>query len=456
MTYNKDKNDKNDKKFSVGICTLGCRVNQYESECMISEFMRLGFEIKGFGDVCDVYVVNTCTVTAGSDKKSRQMIRRAKNQNKKAVVAVCGCYSQNNPGAFKDGLWADIVAGTTEKTKIPGLALGILNGMRPDSNILVKNIGEYDRYENICANRSEKTRAYIKIQDGCDARCSYCIIPQVRGRSKSREYEEIWAETKKFDEMGYREIVLTGIEISSYGKDFGDKFDLLGLLEKLDAEPEFGSIGSIRLSSLDPSLVRKDFIDRVAVLGKVANHFHLSLQSGSTKVLNAMRRKYSAETVVENMGYAKQKIKDLNLTADLIVGFPGETDGDFEKTIEMAKLLNIYHAHIFKYSKRPNTEAAILPGQVGENEKNERSRRLSEVCGQTKEQIHKENLGKTFEVIVEDMEGGYHTAKTKNFIDVKIEAEAGAKMPPAARVKIFGYDRDFLYGKILSQNPFCC
>jgi threonylcarbamoyladenosine tRNA methylthiotransferase MtaB len=273
----------------------------------------------------------------------------------------------------------------------------------------------------------------------------------VRGRSKSREYSQIYEEAKCFGEMGCREIVLAGIEISSYEKDFG----LLALLEKLNAEPELKNITSIRLSSLDPSLVKKDFIDRLSSLEKIANHFHLSLQSGSTDILNSMHRKYSAETVIKNMEYAKQKIKGLNLTADIIVGFPGETEEDFEKTIEMVKLLDIYHAHIFKYSKRKNTQAADFAGQVGEDIKNERSKKLSEICAQTKEKIHKENLGKEFDVIVEDITGGCYTAKTKNFFDVKIKINAIDKNkthPDAAKIKIFDYDKDFLYGEIVDKG----
>ena len=435
------------QKFSAGVCTLGCRVNQYESECIISEFDALGFEMKDFGDICDVYVINTCAVTAGSDKKSKQMIRRAKNRNKNAVIAVCGCFSQNSPEAFKAELSADIVAGTTEKTKIPALALGVLNNIRPENSVLVKNIGGYDTYENISACRSKKTRAYLKIQDGCDGKCSYCIIPKLRGRAKSREYAHIFAEAKRFCETSCREIVLTGIEISSYGKDFENRdFDLMALLEKLHAEPALGGIASIRLSSVDPSLIKMDFVDRLASLGKIANHFHLSLQSGSNGILNSMRRKYSAETVMENIGYAKQKIKGLNLTADIIVGFPGETEKDFEKTVEMARLLNIYHAHIFKYSKRPGTEAAGFAGQVGEEIKNARSGEISKVCGNIKEKIHSENLGKEFEVIAEEAGGGYYTAKTKNFFDVKIKIDENQRPPATEKIKIFDYDRDFLYG----------
>ena len=469
------KKMKNKKNFTAAVCTLGCRVNQYESDCIISEFIKSGFEIKSFNDsdeICDVYVINTCTVTAGSDKKSKQMIHRAKKMNPDAIIAVCGCFSQNNPEIFKSDLHADIIAGTSEKTKIPKIAFDILNNNAPkppfergcpkggglrsphDSCILVKPIAEYKTYENISAYQSEKTRAYIKIQDGCDCNCSYCIIPQVRGNVKSRDYSDIYDEIKRFNDMNYHEIVLTGIEISSYDID---GLKLITLLEKLNGEPELNNITSIRLSSVDPSLIKKDFIDRIADLHKIANHFHLSLQSGSTKILNLMRRKYNIETVIKNIAYAKEKIKDLNLTADIIVGFPGETDEDFEKSIETVKLFNIYHAHIFAYSKRPGTNAADFDDQIGEDIKNSRSKKLSETCKKIKEEIHRENLNKEFDVIIEDLSrDGFYTAKTRSFMDIKIKnnTKAGTtwKPPPngtVQKIKIINFDKDYLYGEIL-------
>ena len=457
----------NGLKFSAAVCTLGCRVNQYESDCVISEFINLGFEIKEFGDICDVYVINTCTVTAGSDKKSKQMIRRAKKLNPNAVIAVCGCLSQRNPEIFEShgsDLHADIIIGTSEKIRIPELCLEQLHvGTRyivSDSgrhvwrpyknNILVKPIGEYKIYENINAYQSENTRAYVKIQDGCDAKCSYCIIPQVRGTVKSRKYCDIYAEIKRFNDMDYHEIVLAGIEISSYGKDF-EKENLINLLEKLNAEPELTNIKSIRLSSIDPSIIKKDFIDRLANLDKIANHFHLSLQSGSTRILNLMRRKYNAETVTENLFYAKDKIKDLNLTADIIVGFPGETEEDFEKSADIIKLLNIYHAHVFSYSKRPGTDAENLENQICENIKNQRSKKISQTCEKIKEEIHKNNSGREFEVIIEDLSrDDFYTAKTRNFLDVKIKKISDTDIRGTVRkIKVTGYDKDFLYGEII-------
>jgi len=441
----------NSGRFSVAVCTLGCRVNQYESDCIISGFINLGFDVKNFGEICDVYVINTCTVTAGSDKKSKQMIRRAKRLNKDAVIAVCGCFSQINPQVFKRDLEADIVLGTSEKLKIPEFALDILNNKNiSNNNIFVKDISEYNIYENINAYRSEKTRAYVKIQDGCENNCSYCIIPKVRGIVKSRRYNDIYDEIKRFNDMNYHEIVLTGIEISSYGRDFEDKTNLISLLEKLNGEKRLNNITSIRLSSVDPSLIKRDFADRLAELNKIANHFHLSLQSGSTRILNLMRRKYNAEMIIKNIAYAKEKIKDLNLTADIIVGFPGETDGDFSESLKIAEVLNIYHTHIFAYSKRPGTDAADFENQVAEDIKNKRSKKLSEKCGKIKEEIHRENVGKEFDVIIEELSGdGFYTAKTRNFIDVKIKPRDNINLHGTEQtIKIINYDKNFLYGEI--------
>ena len=438
----------NNNNFKASVCTLGCRVNQYESDCVISEFTNLGFEIKDFGDVCDVYVINTCTVTAGSDKKSKQMIRRAKKLNKDAVIAVCGCFSQNNPRVFKSDLQADIILGTSEKISIPKLALKILNNKTKNKSEynLVNPISEYKIYENINAYQSEKTRAYIKIQDGCEANCAYCVIPQVRGIVKSRGYSDIYEEVKRFNDMNYHEIILTGIEISSY-RDINSNCKLIDVLEKLNGESDLKNITSIRLSSVEPSLVNKDFIDRFSMLDKIASHFHLSLQSGSTRILNLMRRKYNIDTVIKNISCAKEKIKDLNITADIIVGFPGETDEDFDMTVNILKILNIYHAHIFTYSKRPNTDAAGFDNQIEESVKNSRSRKISEICANLKEEMHKNNLGKEFLVIVEDLRhDGFYTAKTKNFLDVKIKNHAD--FGTIQKITVTDYDKDFMYGEI--------
>ena len=450
--------DFNILNISAAICTLGCKVNQYESDCIISEFTRLGFAVKNFDEVCDVYVINTCTVTAQSDKKSKQMIRRAKKLNGNAIIAVCGCFSQIAPEYLKANLSnisVDILAGTADKLKIPQLALDVFKNKcdKNGSIDLVKDINECSEYENINAYMSEKTRAYIKIQDGCNAKCSYCIIPLARGKVRSRRYEDILSEVRRFNNMGYHEIVFTGIEIASYGSDLKN-IDLISLLERLDGESSLENITSMRLSSLDPAYINKNFIDRFSQLKKAANHFHLSLQSGSDKILNLMRRKYNIKTVLENMGYAKAKIAGLNITADMIVGFPGESDEDFRKSADIAEELNIYHTHIFTYSKRPHTDAAKFENQVADNIKNERSRELSDKCKKTKYSILKNianSSEKCYDVIIENYHEEndviYYTAKTKNCIDIKIFSHDTAnniKIGSMQTVKITGFDEDFL------------
>ncbi|MCL2159844.1 MAG: MiaB/RimO family radical SAM methylthiotransferase, partial [Oscillospiraceae bacterium] len=305
------------------------------------------------------------------------------------------------------------------------------------------------------ARLSTNTRAYIKIQDGCDCRCSYCVIPQVRGPARSRGYEQIASEAGRLCELGCFEIVLTGIEISSYGKDLGTKGSgLIELLEKLGSEPKLNRLKSIRLSSLDPSLLKKDFVDALAQLELLAPHFHLSLQSGSTAILNKMRRKYTAEVVLENLDYARQKIRELNLTSDIIVGFPGETEEDFDKTLEMVKYLDIYHAHIFKYSKRPGTEAASFGDQVDERSKNSRSQIISSACGQIKERMHKNNIGKIFEAILEEQDkDGFYVAKTKNFMDLKITPKNNAALVGSIqKIQSVDCDKNYIYGKIKEEQ----
>jgi len=429
------------RKYSASVHTLGCRVNQYESDCIISELVNTGFEIKNFDDdACDLYIINTCTVTAASDKKSRQFIRRAKKLNPRAIIAVCGCFSQANPDI--SGLQADIILGTPGKTKIAQLALDILNGHTARGVLDVPCISGYKEYENINASFSEKTRAYVKIQDGCEAACSFCIVPQVRGPNKSRDYADIYNEAKHFSDAGYHELVLTGIEISAY------EGGLINLLENLNNEPDLENIKSIRLGSVDPFILKKDFINRFACLDKVAEHLHLSLQSGSSRILNLMRRRYNAEQVLENISYAESKIAGLNLTADVIAGFPGETDEDFEERRAIINKLRIYHAHVFTYSKRPGTDAAGFGGQVPENIKNARSKLLAQVCERIKAEIHAENIGREFDIILEDLHGGYYTGKTRSFMDVRIMARPPNLCGTWQRVKITGCVQDYLYGEI--------
>ena len=431
-------------RYSAAVHTLGCRVNQYEGDCIISGFMNAGFEIKNFSDAgCDVYVINSCTVTAGSDKKSRQHIRRAKKRNPHALIAVCGCFSQADPEI--SGLQADIIIGTPGKTKIPGIALDILNSRDSprEPHISVGDIAVYSEYENISADFSENTRAYIKIQDGCEAACSFCIVPQVRGREKSRAYADIYAEAKRFGDAGHREIVLTGIEISGYGRGLpAGPASLIGLLEKLNGEPGLANISSFRLSSVDPFIIGRDFVDRIAGLAKAANHLHLSLQSGSPRILGLMRRRYNAEQVRANISYARSKIAGLNLTADIIAGFPGETDADFEQSLELIRDLSIYRAHVFTYSRRPGTDAADFAGQVPEHIKSARGKIIEQACERIREEIHAANVGRELDVILEEP----HAGKTRNFMDVRVTAPGlrGA----ARRVKITGYDKNFLYGGI--------
>ena len=451
----------NNRNLSAAVCTLGCKVNQYESDCIISEFTRLGFKTKDFSEVCDVYVINTCTVTAQSDKKSKQMIRRAKRLNSNAIIAVCGCFSQINPEYFHNSLAVDIIAGTADKLKIPQIAFDILENKNRNVVNIVKDISECNEYENINAYTSEKTRAYIKIQDGCNAKCSYCVIPLARGKVRSRRYEDILSEVRRFNDTGYREIVFAGIEIAAYGTDLKN-IDLISLLEKLDAEPSLTNIISMRLSSLDPAYINKNFIYRFAQLKKSANHFHLSLQSGSDRILNLMRRKYNIKTILENLQYAKDKIPELILTADMIVGFPTENNEDFDKSVDIVEKLNIYHTHIFTYSKRPNTDAAKFDGQIEANIKNERSRELFDKCKKIKYSILKNIANfskKCYDVVIENYhdENGekYYTAKTKNYIDIKIFSrnDGDVVIGSMRTVKVTGFDSDFLLCDMI-REPF--
>lgn len=311
--------------------TLGCKVNQYESQAIAEEFEKNGFIIGRFSEKCGIYIINTCTVTAESDRKTRQMIRRAARHNPKAYVLVAGCYSQLNPGktAGIDGV--DFICGNSNKMRLVDAALGLIASGEKNgaADIKVDDIMSAP-LERMCIHSSERTRAYVKIEDGCDNRCSYCIVPQARGHVRSKPAEDVVEEVKGLVAAGYYEIVLTGIETACWGRDLGDE-NLADLLEKVDA---IEGIGRIRLGSLDPSLMKPEFVDRIAKLSHLAPNFHLSMQSGSSRVLAAMRRRYNAETAESNIAYIREKIPGVTFTADIIVGFPGETEEMFMETVD--------------------------------------------------------------------------------------------------------------------------
>ena len=409
------------KTFSI--LTLGCKVNQYESESMKEIFEKNGYiEVSSETDVADVYVVNTCTVTNLSDRKSRQYIRRAKRENPESIVCVVGCYSQVSPDEVKAIEGVDIIMGTTDRNRIVEL---VENFEVDKSQIsIVKSLKGFTEFQHIEIDKeSEMTRSYMKVQDGCNRFCTYCIIPYARGPIRSRTIEDSFEEVKRLSEAGYKEIVLTGIHIGSYGKDLGDErlVDLIEEIAKVDG------IERIRLSSIEPITITRDFLERIKATGKVCDHFHLSLQSGSNSVLKSMNRRYTREEYIETCDLIREYFPHVGLTTDIIVGFPGETDEDFEDTVDLVKRVQFSKIHVFKYSKRSGTPAADMKNQVDGNIKIERSNRLLELSDKMMDEFIEKNRNTTLKILFEEEKDGFIRGYSTNYIDCKIRGDLELK-----------------------------
>ena len=406
--------------YSVGFYSLGCKVSQYETEAVAEAFEAAGFELRSFDEACDVYVVNTCTVTAESDRKSRQIIRRARKNNPDGIVMVMGCYSQRSPedAARIDGVRA--VIGNENKLSLVKIATELLNNER-DTYLSVTDVSVAD-FEPMSIRRAERTRAYVKIEDGCECRCTYCAIADARGRVRSKPKDEVIREVEGLSASGVREIVLTGIETGSYGRDFEDGYGLAELLCELD---ERGSAERIRLGSLAPELIGKSFIEKVRDLKILAPHFHLSVQSGSDRVLRAMKRRYNRTQALDNIKMIRESIAGAAFTTDLMVGFPGETEEDFLDTVAFAREARFIDAHVFAYSRRAGTPAADYPDQVDEATKRRRSETLIKVCHEVRDEVLAELTlrGEPLSVILETYDGEAYAAHADNFAEVRVESE---------------------------------
>lgn len=385
---------------------LGCKVNAYETEAMQQLFEESGFEIVPFSEKADVYVINTCTVTNIAARKSRQMLHRAKKNNPDAVVMAVGCYVQEKEGHVDDCI--DIIVGNNRKKDIIEI-LGEYRKERGEGKLSDSSdfydgridIAHGREYEELRLSRTaEHTRAYIKVQDGCNQFCSYCIIPYVRGRVRSRQPENVLKEVETLADRGYKEIVLTGIHLSSYGVDFKEKGKtLLGLIERIH---EVEGIERIRLGSLEPGIITEESAERLSALPKICPHFHLSLQSGCNATLKRMNRRYTKEEYYEKCVLLRKYFENPALTTDVIVGFPGETEEEFEESKAFIDQVNFYETHIFKYSKREGTKAARMPGQVPEEEKTRRSAVLLEMNRKKEKAYESMLIGTSKDVLVEE------------------------------------------------------
>ncbi len=409
------------KKKTVAFCTLGCRVNQYETRAVEEGFVSHGFEIGKFSEKCDVYVINTCTVTGESDRKSRQMIRRAVKYGKgEAIVAVMGCMSQVDAEAASKIEGVSIVIGNGEKLSVVDKVLSMM-GIISESRVPVYHVCDvpditcYDRIEEMSVTGSDNTRAFLKVVDGCENNCSYCIIPSARGKVRSKKPEKVFEECVAITKIGKcREIVLTGIETAAYGRDIGT--DLASLVELVSSNTD---VKRIRLGSLEPTVLKEEFVKRLSEIPSFMPHFHLSLQSGCDSVLARMKRKYNTKMFLEKVSLLRKYFPECQITTDIIVGFPGETEEEFCKTLDFVKKCRFLYIHIFPYSDRKDTPASAMDGKLSDAVKAERTSCLFTKMTEIRQDILSEYVGKEMPVLWETTKNGFAHGYTKNFIEVR-------------------------------------
>lgn len=431
----------------VAFVTLGCRVNQYETEAMAEKFIKNGYEVVNHNEPADVYVINTCTVTNIGDRKSRQMISKAKKLNGAAIIAVVGCYSQVAPDEVAEIEGVNVVLGTKNKGQIVYYVnrameeqrqITEVNDVFRDKNFEELNIEEYQ----------DKTRAFLKIQDGCNRFCSYCLIPYARGGVCSKAPEKIIEEVKKLAFHGFKEIILSGIHTASYGADLSGDWSLLKVLEELD---NIEGIERIRIGSIDPMFFTAGVIERIAKLQKLCPHFHLSLQSGCDETLNRMNRKYTADEYKKVVEDLRRNIKDVSITTDIIVGFPGETEQEFESTYNFLKDIKLSKMHIFKFSPRKGTKAASMPAQVDGNIKEQRSKKLIELNENLEIEFMSKFIGKTLPVLYEksyNNDDSNFEGYTHNYIKVVTNTDNNPK-GLILNTKLVKINKDYCIGELI-------
>ena len=402
----------------IAFITLGCKVNLYDTEAMAELFTEKGYEVVDFEEYADVYLINTCTVTNLGDKKSRQMIRRAKRINPNSVVVATGCYAQvaSEEVAKIEGI--NIVIGTKNRSEVVETVENYV-----DENGVVNNVSDImgeKEFEPLQISRlTNRTRAYIKIQEGCNRYCTYCIIPYARGPIRSRKPEEVIEEVKKLAENGFKEVVLTGIHVASYGLDLGN-ITLADIIEKVHS---VNGIERIRFSSMEPLAIGDDFVARMAKLPKVCDHYHLSLQSGCNRTLKRMNRKYNAEQYAEACERLRNAFPNVAITTDIIVGFPDETEEDFKESLAFAKKMKLDKIHTFPYSPKKGTPAAKMKNQISGDVKSQRSKEMIALSDKMNIDFLNNNIGKTVPVLFEDMENGFWQGHTTNYIKVLVKSD---------------------------------
>lgn len=428
---------------TVAFYTLGCKVNQYETEAMTELFKNNGYNICSFDSPADIYIINTCTVTGMSDRKSRQIIRRAKKTNPNAVIAVTGCYAQTAPEDILKIEGVNLVVGTNERHRIVELVENVNINSRHSEVYEIMNSHDFE--ELSITTYSERTRAYIKIQEGCNQFCSYCIIPYARGPIRSRAPEKVIEEIEKLVLNGFSEVILTGIHVASYGADLED----MDLGKLLLAVNEIEGIKRIRLSSIEPMTLNESFINTISPCTKLCHHFHLSLQSGCDETLKRMNRKYTTVQYKSIVDGLRKAYPDVAITTDIMVGFPGETDEEFQKTVGFFKEISFSDAHIFQYSPRKGTPAAKRKDQIAPEIKEKRSKIISEITQQNRDKFLESFIGKTLEVLFEQPDSnGFFEGKTSNYITVCVPFEENLS-GTFHNVKIKQLKNGVLYGNII-------
>lgn len=402
----------------VALYTLGCRVNQYETEGIAEKFIKSGYEVVDFDNYADVYVINTCTVTSISDKKSRKMLRKAKKINTESVIVAAGCYAQVSPNEIAQIDEVDIIVGTDEKGKIPQLVEDFIRDRKKIKHIdNIMSIREFEELE--IDEYQDKTRGFLKIQDGCDRFCSYCMIPYARGPVRSRKPDNVMKEIRKLASNGYKEIILSGIHVASYGKDLGN----IGLSDIIEMASKIDGIERIRIGSVDPMFFSNDVIKKLGNINKFCPHFHLSLQSGCDETLIRMNRRYTTREYEDVINKLRGTFTDVSITTDIIVGFPGETDEEFDTTYKFLERIKLSKMHIFKYSPRKGTKAAEIEDHITPEIKEKRSSALIKLDEKLEREFIEKYIGKTVDVLFEEGNNDTYNGYTKNYLRVQTNSD---------------------------------
>ena len=447
LSKNKHKKSSEGKSL-VAFATLGCRVNHYETEAMAEKFIREGYEVTDFEIFADVYVINTCSVTNMSDKKSRQIISRARRTNENAIIAAVGCYSQVSPEEVSKIEGVDVVLGTRNKGDIVYYVNKAKDEKKPQ--LMVGEVLKNNQFEELNIEEyQDKTRAFLKIQDGCNRFCAYCLIPYTRGTTCSKDPEKVLDEIRKLAQHGFKEIILSGIHTASYGVDLDGNVTLITLLEEIE---KTDGIERVRIGSIEPSFFTDEVIEKIKNMKKLCPQFHLSLQSGCDATLKRMNRRYTAKEYEDAVNKIRENLNDASITTDVIVGFPGETDEEFNETYEYLKGIKLTKTHIFKFSPRKGTKAADMPNQVDGNVKDKRSKALIELNAKNESDFGKSLIGRELEVLVEQEVSnklGVFEGYTRNYVKVEILNGNEQLIGKIIQCKIEDANGDYVIGKII-------